>query len=102
MKTKTIFEPSDFDGGGQMIIRNSSSIGSKDIGFAASVAYKIGWLAFKSGDSRYCMISLADGMTSKPRSLKDLCEYLNNDQCGFRPLTKEEAAAIILEVGNRF
>jgi hypothetical protein len=103
MKTKTIFEPSDFEGGGQMIIRNSSPVGSKNISFAASVAYKIGWLAFeRSKKGRLVMISLTDGMISKPRSEKEMCEYLNYDECGFRPLTKEETADIILEVGNRF
>jgi hypothetical protein len=101
MKVKHQFEPSDFEGGGQMIIRNSSPPKSKDLSFAASVAYKICWLSGRD-ERNYCLISLADGMIISGLTANRLCERLNEDEYGYRPMTKEEIAAIVSEVGNRF
>ena len=101
MKVKHQFEPLDFEGGGQMVIRNSSPPESKDLIFAASVAYKIGWLAGRD-EPNYCLISLTDGMIISGLTVDGLCEGLNTDECGFRPMTKEEIAAILSKVGNRF
>jgi len=44
MKTRYIFEPHDFLGSGQMIISNSFPVNGTNFGFAATVAYKIGWM----------------------------------------------------------
>jgi len=99
MKTNVYFEPSDFINGGQMIIRQSSTPGSKDVGFAASVAYKIGWT---SRGNTIMMISLSDGMCIDIPSIEKLCESLNTDAEGYRPMTLEEIHAIATFNGNRF
>lgn len=103
MKNICIFEPSDFEGSGQMIARNSSPPGSQDIGFLASVSYKLGWVAGSDiGPVRVARVALTDGMISTYENEKALCDMLNADPVGFRPMTKEEIAAVTAYVGNRF
>jgi hypothetical protein len=101
MKTKCIFEPSDFEGSGQMVVRNSSPPGSADIAFLASVAYKIGWIT-QSGPNKIARVSLTDGMIITYESEIALCAMLNDDPCGFRPMTQKEIHAVTSYVGNRF
>ena len=101
MITKCIFEPSDFEGSGQMIARNSSPPGSADISFLASVAYKIGWIT-QSGPNKIARVALTDGMIITYASEIALCAMLNDDPCGFRPMTNEEITAVAAYVGNRF
>lgn len=99
MKIKRIFEEGDFAGGGQMIVRNSSPVGSKNIGFMASVAYKIGYdIATRERKK----IALTDGMASTYSSEQELCDALNLDDHGYRPMTRKECIAVAKEVGNRW
>jgi hypothetical protein len=100
MQVRYKFFPDDFEGSGQMIIRNSFPIGSTDFLFGISVAYKIGYVDFSSKST--VMISLADGMVSKPKTLEELCNELNNDELGYRPMTEAEIENILGEQGNRF
>lgn len=100
MQVRYKFFPEDFKGGGQMIIRNSSPIGSTDFGFAISVAYKIGFVGFSSKST--VMISLADGMVSKSMTIKELCDHLNDDEWGYRPMTIVEIENILGKQGNGF
>lgn len=103
MKTKTIFEPSDFKGCGQVVVRNSSPEDSTDLSFKASVSYKIGWMHAPNGENHYFMISLTDGMITRcGPSLENLCNYFNNDAVGFRPLTKQELMDVMQHLGNGF
>ena len=101
MKTKYIFEPSDFKGSGQMIARDSSPPGSSDIAFLASVAFKIGWIVH-SGPNKIARVALTDGMVHTYENDKALCDMLNDDTFGFRPMTNEEITTVALYVGNRF
>ena len=98
MKSLFKFEPSDFHGGGQMVIRQSSPSGSADVGFAATVSYKIGWIP--SGNT-VVMVSLADGMVMRFADEAALCEHLNS-KGGYRPMTADEIARVTAHVGNRF
>lgn len=101
MKTRNIFEPSDFKGSGQLLIRNSSPPGSPDLSFAVSVTYKVGYGAVL-GKSYFFLISMADGLAMTFDTMEDLCVHLNRDTYGFRPMTKEEVIGIIGEHGPRF
>lgn len=98
MKNRTIFEPSDFKGAGQMIIRNSYPRGGEDTGFATTVAYKIGFIA----GTGLAMISLCDGMIIVIKDRESLCTKLNDDECGYRPMSCDEIARVTAEIGNRF
>lgn len=102
MKTRTIFEPSDFEACGQMIVRNSSTPDSDDISFRCSVSYKIGWIINAEKGNSVCMISLTDGMIANLGTVEKLCDRLNNDHFGFRPLTVTEMAEMVQYLGNRF
>lgn len=105
MKNRIVFEPGDFDGSGQMIIRNSFPVGNDDLLFASTVAYKIGYSVFKLNKKLMpvvLMISLADGGTCVYDTRDDLCKRLNEDSYGYRPMTKEEISAILGNQGNRF
>lgn len=103
MKTRTIFEPSDFEGCGQLVVRNSSLADSMDLSYKASVSYKIGWIFEPNGETHYFLISLTDGMLIKcGPSLENLCTYLNNDSIGYRPLSKQELMDVTQYLGNRF
>lgn len=102
MKTRTIFKPSDFESCGQLIVRESSTPHSDDIGFMSSVSYKIGWIMHGDKPNSTCMISLTDGMIIDVGTVEKLCENLNNDQFGYRPLTVSEMKQITEYLGNRF
>jgi hypothetical protein len=102
MKTRIYFEPEDFRSMGQMIIRQSSPIGSNDIGFMASVSYKIGWKSKSSGPNGAVKISLSDGMCIEYETIEKLCEILNNDVQGFRPMSQDEIDKVMSYNGNRF
>jgi hypothetical protein len=102
MKIKYIFEPEDFNGAGQCVIRQSSPKGG-DISFASSVAYKVGYI-FKHRDQPKCtlLISLTDGMSMAFANDQALCDHLNNDPEGYRVMTDKEITAVCDYVGNRF
>ena len=102
MKSKFVFESSDFEGSGQMVVRQSSPLGTTNISFMASVSYKIGWKSQPHSPNTALKISLTDGMCREFESLEKLCENLNNDECGYRPMTVEEIRAVMGYVGNRF
>jgi hypothetical protein len=102
MKTTIKFEPSDFKGGGQLIIRNSSPRGSTDISFALSVSYKIGYISTEPGPKKLTKVSLNDGWTQVFESDKALCDALNKDAHGYRPMNKREIERILTYEGNRF
>ncbi len=76
---------------GMFIIRNDAGkIPFKDADFARTVVFKIG---FSMGsDKKYGKISiLTDGAYFGLRpTLKELADYLNEDERGYRPLTREE------------
>ena len=103
MKVKYIFEPNDFEGSGQYVIRQSSTVKCKDISFASSVAYKVGYI-HKHRDEPKCtlLISLTDGMAVAYADNQTLCNHLNNDPEGYRPMTDEEVSTIIDYIGCRF
>ena len=103
MKTKCTFTPEDFNGSGQLIIRDSSPTGSKDYGFAITVCYKIGYIPSQAKHHKHgSMISMADGMVNHYETLEELCEHLNSDTHGYRPMTKTEIINIIGGHGSRF
>jgi len=105
MKTRITFEPSDFYSSGQMIVRESASKECVDTGFLTSVSYKIGWGFHKDptvkGQAAY-MIALSDGYVSSYDSIDALCKMINDDPCGYRPMTLAEMIAVMTYNGNRF
>lgn len=100
VKTRTEFEPMDFDGCGQMVIRETAGVDCKDAGFMATVSYKIGYM-HTSGPNRLFMISLADGMLMEFATELALCLHLNKDP-GYRPMTDDEITKVMLSQRNRF
>ena len=98
MKARVMFEPGDFKGCGQMIVRNHTPSGLIDLGFVTTVAYKIGFIA---GSDKLCKISLADGMVLIYTDEAALIDHLNSDPRGYRPMTNIECVAVAAEVGNR-
>jgi hypothetical protein len=102
MKHRVTFEPSDFVGSGQIIVRESFLRNNTDYKDALTVAYKVGYIPETSSDDRVVMISLVDGMIIKCGSINDLCEKLNNDIFGYRPMTIKEICGMITIDGNRF
>ena len=85
-----------------MIIRESSKPNSKDISFMSSVSYKIGWRSAKGGANIALKISLTDGMCVEFETIEKLCERLNSDSFGFRPMTPKEIEQVMSDQGNRF
>jgi hypothetical protein len=103
MKKIFKFEVKDFEGCGQMVIRNSFPENSKDYSFGATVSYKIGWMSSaRSVGNIIMLVSLADGMCLRFDSEQALCDHLNNDSEGYRPMSKVEIARIMETQGNRF
>ncbi len=102
MITKIHFSPEDFHGCGQLIIRNSSPVDSSDLLFAISVCYKVGYLLNGNKGNNILLISMADGYSSCFKSKAELCEFLNNDKWGYRPMTQTEIRNIIGRQGSRF
>lgn len=82
--------------GGRYIIHNSYTIKNKNIAFASTVAFKIGWtLASMGSKEEIMLISLSDGLCQPFRSKLHLCNFLNNDIYGFRPLDGKTMGRII-------
>ena len=96
MKIRHEFEPGDFEGGGQMIVRNSNDL---SVDFMSSIAWKIG---FENKSGNRCMVSLADGLVLLFAGEQELIDKLNNDKSGYRPMTEDECVAVSGHVGNRF
>lgn len=102
MKHRVIFEPRDFYGCGQIIVRESFPRDCTDYSQAITLAYKIGFMSDEEKNSRIVMISLADGLVLKCGSVEQLCERLNNDSEGYRPMSDVEISGMMLSIGNRF
>lgn len=101
MKTRTTFEPKDFDARGQYVVRQNAHV--TNISYLTSVAYKVGY-GYSQGVNKKVdyLISLADGLSIQFDSIEKLCDHLNQDKIGFRPLTRDELIAIADWQGNRF
>ena len=106
---RVVFSPDDFKGSGQTIVR--CSYDGEDHQFGASVAYKIGYIGsgvvasagLRSGFGQTILkISLADGMALEYASKEELCNALNNDSIGYRPLEESKLLVLVAMVGNRF
>ena len=80
---------------GMLLVKNDAGRPFKDLGYARTVTYKIG----HSYDSnlKYGLSSvLTDGFyVGIANSLDELAEYLNKDEGGYRPLTKEELFQLV-------
>ena len=101
MKLKFYFSPSDFEARGQMIISESVLTGSNNFGSMSNLVYKVGYI--QSIHSKLtALISLSDGMIIEYESIDKLCDFLNNDTKGFRPMTIEEIHNVMDYTGNRF
>lgn len=91
---RTVFTEKEIECG-MFIIKNSSPKKTKDLPFAKTVAFKIGFSHY--GDLKYGLCNfLTDGFyVGVAKDKKELCEHLNNDDVGYRPMTKEEVIQII-------
>lgn len=79
---------------GLYVIKNSSSLGTTDLSFACTVAFKVGFIV--GGDKSYGLISmLTDGMFMKvgDGSKEAILKYFNDED--FRPLRKSEYITMI-------
>jgi len=88
---------------GNFVIRCSYK-GSKDLGFASTVAYKIGF-ATLDNKQVMCLTSITDGLTlifkgTKIKCTKELEEKFNNDRWGYRPLQGEELITLLTHTVN--
>lgn len=95
MKKRIIFEPADFEGRGQIVIRQSG-VESNNI----TLAYIIGYDPLFRGSA--CMISLADGQIITHENGEDLCIHLNNDPIGYVPMEYDDIGDMMKDRGNRF
>ena len=98
MKNKIIWSANDIEKQhGILIIRESSPLGSTDIKFARTVTYKIGFSNQVSEKTRYGKISIfTDGWFCPiANTAQEFADYLNNDEYGYRPLTKNEALLLL-------
>jgi len=103
---KNIFLPKDIKSG-MLLIKETSPKNSIDTSFACTVTYKIGFGYFGPGgtggeenrahNQQYCLISVAtDGMVFPIGFTKDcVADYLNKDEAGYRPLTRDEFVRIV-------
>ena len=85
---------------GLYVIKNTSKLGSDDLGFACTVAFKVG---FKTGEKGLGLIShLTDGMymVVGDGSKEALVEYLNRED--FRPIRKDEYIKLIQSTNQGF
>lgn len=82
--------------GGLYVIRESSSVGSTNLSFAATVVFKVGYDNYNI-EKRYGLSNcLTDGWYLPiGNSKQDIANHLNKDKDGYRKLTKEEYIAII-------
>lgn len=77
---------------GQLIIRNDATKPFKDLAFARTVTFKVGYGKMQFG---ICNI-LTDGWYSDiANSAKEFAAYLNSDKIGYRPLSKAELLQLI-------
>lgn len=87
---------------GMFIIKNNVGKPLEDLRFSRTVAFKVG---FSHGSvKKYGLSSfLTDGFYSPiSDSLKGLADYLNNDEEGYRPLTKDELIELIVSSDQGF
>lgn len=80
---------------GRYVICESSLAGSKNLSFAASVTYKIGFLSYEGSGKKYCMVSISDGMITEPETKDNLAAHFNEHGYKYRPVTQKELEAII-------
>lgn len=95
MKIKVTFEPSDFDGGGQLVSRNGYSVDG-----CLDHVYKIGFTQIDR-KPHIIMMCLSDGQSTIYPDMESLCHRLNSDRCGYTPICDEYFDAIKRN-GNRF
>lgn len=87
---------------GMFLVKNNAGKPFKDLGFARTVTFKTGFS--HDGEKKYGLSSvLTDGFyVGVANSLKELAEYLNEDEQGYRPLTKEELFQLVSSSNQGF
>ncbi len=96
---KYTWQPQDIEAG-KFVIRQSSSNVKKDTTFARTVASKIG---FNMGDHTktkpYGLIDVfTDGAYIPIGTKEKMAKMFNDDEFGYRPLTKEEAIIMLKDI----
>lgn len=77
---------------GKLIIRNNISKPFKNLAFARTVVFKIGFSKLRYG---LCSI-LTDGFyCDVANTPQEFVDYLNSDEIGYRPLTKDEFLQLV-------
>ena len=65
-----------------------------NIGYACSIAYKVGWIHARHGDKdtgpRYCLVSITDGMIREIGNVTKMVAHLNDPEDRYRPMTGPE------------
>ncbi len=83
---------------GMHIIRQSSPVGSKDMGFASTVTYQICWYG-EAEKRRYYLSSVTDGMMfGKYKNKEEIVNKFNEDSEGYRILSKQVHIKIIEDI----
>ena len=93
MNVHYTFEPSDFDGCGQMltVARGEGSV---------DLLYKIGYIKRGPESNAITLVAMTDGWVQVFEDVQTLCQYLNNHAPGFRPATGKDLHAVQRQ-GNR-
>ena len=98
MKTKTIFEPKDFKGFGQIVFEQGGFLFLGESKVLGSI-FKVGFFP-ENGRDTILLISMRDGYSFKFESVEDLCEYLNKG-C-FNPADEDVLDELANFTDNRF
>lgn len=99
MKIKYIFDPDDFQGRGQRVIRASVSASASPFS-KANRTYMVSYNP--ACPEKVFLTAMTDGLMLGFSGVSALCEYLNNDAEGWRPATQEELQEGVRAIGNRF
>ena len=81
---------------GTFIIKNNVSNPIMDVGFASTMAFKVVFVVGQY-EKQYGLCNfLTDGWVSlQAKTIGELAEQLNNDEYGYRYMTKDEVIQII-------
>lgn len=80
---------------GLWLIRNSSTNVKEDPGFASTVTFVISWRMDGPGNQYGLTNQLTDGMFLDYGSKAQMAKKLNEDEFGYRAITKEEVMILI-------
>ena len=98
---KNIFTPEELVMG-MFIVRNDVKKPFESLAHARTLTFKVVFNVSESGSHGICNV-LTDGCYMKiSDNAKDFCDYLNDGEIGYRPLTKDELILLINNTNQGF